>query len=86
MSNVIRFDSATSAFRDFTITQEPSVFEIAHDHMPAEVTGDGSESTVCRGAEMRGPYKFLGDAMAEMKRWAAESDPVVTTEPEQPAE
>jgi hypothetical protein len=76
--NVLKFDSGSSPFKEFQIDQNHATVEEIHDHVERPIGGDGWSSIVRRIGtdEIRGPFAFLGDAMAEMRRWAAEGPSV----------
>lgn len=72
--NIIRFDSANSAFTGFTIEQRHAPDEAIHDHQEHEDTNDGWVSTVVENNSgvIRGPFAYTGDAVQAMKAWALE--------------
>lgn len=72
--NIIRFDSANSAFTGFTIEQRHAPDDSIHDHQEHDDTNDGWVSTVVENNSgvIRGPFAFTGDAVQAMKAWAIE--------------
>jgi hypothetical protein len=85
--NILRFDSGSSPYCGFFIEQEHAPPDKPHPHERDPETGaiietppkhDGWLSTVVRKRtetseeQRRGPFVFTGDAVEEMKRWAAE--------------
>ncbi len=75
-ANILTFNSGNSAYAGFEIHQDHDTSPVSlHDHQPEKPPeSDGWVSTVVRlkTSETRGPYKFTGEAMAEMRLWAAE--------------
>lgn len=75
-ANILPFTSGNSAYSDFEIHQEHDTTPSPpHDHGEEKLPeSDGWISTVVliKTGEKRGPYKFTGEAMQEMRLWAAE--------------
>lgn len=89
--NILQFLSDSSGFTGFTVEQRHAPPEPPHGHerdangklIEPKPTSDGWVSTVVENATgvVRGPFDFTGDAIAEMKRWAAEQSQTDTAAP-----